>query len=917
VVLVGRDRECAVLERHLGSMSGAGSLGLLVEGEPGIGKTCLLDWVEAAARERCMTVLRCGGSEAEVEIGYAGLTDLLAAVADQIEHLPAHHRAALEAALAMGSEVPAAPFALGVATMALLVEVAARNPLVVLVDDVQWLDAASWETLRFAFRRLGDDRVVVVMAARSDGDGVAPPPDFDRLTLGGLDEGACALMLAELTGWSVPPTTVGSLATLTGGNPLALTEIARAAAPGELAAWAGGEVAVSTTVGQLLAQRVLGLPEATRRALEVVALSRSLSPDLLARVLDEIGEGIESLDPAEAEGLVSVSSGSVRFVHPLVRAAVADGIDPVVRRRVHRVLSGVLPQGQERAWHLAWASDGPDAEAAGQLYDVGARLMRIGGPGAAAGALETAAHLTPEGPDRSQRLVEAAGAAFMAGDASRAEVLLEELADVDDPMVVGQAAMVRAHMALMGGRAEDTVSEVRLAARSVDSFLPQLAAMALSMGSFACLGHMQARPAVELAEEALGVLGDADPGLRSIIDMWRANAALLSGDRAGLDAAITEYLARRTWLDEQMLVSGVAPVPVNLLVWGDYHDEVELIIGESIALARRLQAPAALPWLLTNRAICLGWAGRLQESAAAFAEAEALARHTGQDNVLGLLRVQRAFVAAYRGDAADCEALAASALSQQPARMAVFEVYAGHAMGLLELGRDRPEAALGHLESCHRIAVEHHLRFVGTVRHIGDLFEAQLQVGERRAAEETLEHLAGCVASAPRPFGLGVEARCRALLATSDVEAEAQYRLAIGHHRDGRLRLDEARDRLRFGEWLGERGRAEESTAELDAALRSFQHSGAAPWVDKADGARRASASVPTTPPDGGNPLDLLTPQQVQVALLLAEGQSNREIAAALFLSVRTVESHLSSVYRRVGVRSRAQLVRLVADGAR
>lgn len=434
-MLIGRERECEQLDELLDRARLGRSGALVIRGEAGVGKSALLD--HAAARAVDARIVRTLGVESEVELELSGLLDVCRPLESLVDELPEARAAALRAALGEGPAHALDRYAIGAATLGLLAAAAEQRPLLVLVDDAQWVDAASADALLFAARRLDADSVVVLFAAREDDGPTFEAPGIPELEVEGLDlDGASALLRAEGV---ADASVVSRLHQATGGNPLALVELVGELSEAQLA---GREplaepLPAGSAVERSFARRAEGLPDATRKALLTCAVSRAASPGVILRAFGALGLEASALEPAEDAGLVTIRDGRVDFTHPLVRSAVYHAAQPSERRGVHRVLADAAGDAspEERAWHLAAAALGPDEDAAAALEDAAVRARDRSGYAAAASALERAARLTPDPEPRSRRLAAAADAAWEAGrGAGAAELLDEALAITTDPV---------------------------------------------------------------------------------------------------------------------------------------------------------------------------------------------------------------------------------------------------------------------------------------------------------------------------------------------------------------------------------------------------------------------------------------------------------------------------------------------------
>src|SRR5215207_8693123 len=871
-MLVGRDRESVLVDRLL-VRARAGAAGVLVVlGEAGIGKTALLDY--AAGRAEGMTVVRAVGVESEAELEFSGLFDVCRPLLDRVDGLAERQREALAGALGVGPTGSVDRFSLGAATLSLLAAAAEDAPLLVLLDDAQWLDAESTDALLFAARRLAAERVAVLVAARGDRGGGLDLRAFERVALAGIDSEAAAALLARHAGREVAPEAAERIRRATGGSPLALLELAARLSPSQLLGLEplADPVPVGATVTRAFAERAERLPEEAQRALLVAAVSSSARVEPVVEALRLLGLDERSLELAEDAALVGIEGGRISFRHPLVRSAVVQGAVASERRRVHRALAEALAghSEEERAWHLAAAALGPDEQAAAALAEVGVRARARSGWASAALALERSARLTPDAETRRLRLVEAAESAWVAGRIELTLGLTDELL-ADAAAGAGRAQMLRLR------------SQIELHCGDVGRALDHLLeGAALFERDHAGLAVALLADAVEAAEFALGQalrLGgrpaDAHAHLERTLLLLAASDGLQASMRAfsrGAHAA--------GWLGR--LPEGLA------------------LARRTIELARDQGAFGPLGHALAVSAWLAARSGRWGEAYGQASEGLELARESRCAWAAASCLEQLAWLDAAQGSEERCRAHAAEAV-EVAARAGFRTERACMALGLLELGLGGAEEAARVYETIDSATLQRADPDRG-----GALVEACVRSGRLDAAKAAYERTLAGESDA-------LAARCRGLLAAADA-FEAPFREALELHAEHDP-FGLARTQLCLGERLRRAGRRIDARHQLRPAHDAFERLGARPW------AARAAAELRATGERLGrreaHQGEELAPQELQVALQAADGKTNKEVGAVLFLSPKTVDFHLRRVYRKLDLRSRAELIKHYAGSPR
>ena len=794
------------------------------------------------------------------------------------------------------------------AVLSLLGEAAEERPLLCLVDEAQWLDRSSAEALAFAARRLEAEGVVCLFAARDGDPRDFPAPGLPELRLQGLDPEAAAALLAG-TGLDLPAEVVERLVERTGGNPLALLELPGSLAPDQLAGRVALEdvLPLTTRLERTFGERVRSLPEEARTLLLVAAAETTGDPAVVLRAGARLGVGAAALDQAESAGLVRTGDGRLVFRHPLVRSAAYRTATLSARQAAHRALAEVLggeDAADQRAWHLATATIGPDEAAAAGLEDSAERARRRGGHAAAAAALERAAELSGDDRERGRRLAAAATAAWLAGQADRAAALVDRAEPLATELrTQATVAHLRGSIEASRGNALDAaamlVAGSELAATVDPSQALQMLVEASEIASYA--GDVT--PTAELGRRA-AALPVADKAGEFLSDLLQGMGRVAEGDGAAGAPLLRRAIALAGSLEQPRLLlwAGVAAFFVGENAAGD------ALYARAVARARRDGAVGLLPRALEYQAPVELAAGRLGAAVASATEGLRLARDTGDDTSACRHLATLAHVAAIQGDEDACQAHAAEALDRAAARgLGLPATLAGYALGLLDLGLGRPAEALARLQRLLAAGPGAGSPFFA-VYTVPDLVEAAVRSGQPEAAAAPLaafEQLA-TMAGAPEP--LAQLARCRGLLGP-DERAATQFEEALALH-DGQGRpFDLARTELAYGEALRRARRRAEARTHLRAAADTFGRLGAAPWAERAGNELRATGERarrrdPST-------LGQLTPQELQIVRLVGEGATNREIGAQLFLSRRTIDYHLRNVFVKLGVSSRAELIRL------
>jgi DNA-binding CsgD family transcriptional regulator len=884
-MLLGRDEEQRELDRVLAAARSGRSELLALVGEAGIGKSVLLDAAEAAAGP--MRVLRARGVEAEGAVAFGGLLELLRPALGTLPRIPSPQAAALETALALRPGGRYDRFAVGAATLSLLAAYAEEAPLLVLIDDAQWLDAASGEALLFAFRRLVADPIAVVVAVR-DGEGsLLDGADLPARRIGGLGRDAAGALLA-----GVPAETVDRLHEATAGNPLALLELAtdaEAVAP-------TGPVPVSARIARAFLRRSATLSPGARRSLLLAAASDSGDIALLARA----GLAVDDLVEAERLGLVEVRAGTLRFRHPLVRSAVYAEAAPDERRAVHAALADVLPDrdADRRAWHLAAAAAGPDARAAAALEEAARRARDRSAYSVASATFDRAARLEPDEAGRGTLLYHAAEAAWLGGQAERARRLLDEAA------AIASDARIDALMGEIATRVGPVMDGFALLVSAAERSAPADSVLMLAEAADACFyAGGAAGPMLDVADR-LQRLVDADETAPFYAAVVRGAALVFAGGDGAPDLRRAVELFDRLPLDDDPRTLAWASIGPLFLREAQGRE----LIARAIATAREHAAIGVLPRLLNRLARDEAATDHWRDAAADFGETIRLARETGQRTELVAALAGLAWLEARQGDDA-CRAHAAEARTlARELGVGFYELWTYSAVGELELVRGNAAGAVAELEEHETRAAE--LAFDDVdMSTAPELVDAYLRLGRADDAAAAAARYAERAERKGQPWALARARRSLGLLAGDGFEEH--FREALALHAETPDSFETARTHLAYGARLRRSRHRVRAREHLHEALDAFDRLGPTPWADLARA--ELAATGETARRRDPSTIDDLTPQELQIALLLSGGRTTREAAATLFLSPKTIEYHLRSIYRKLGVNSRDALARAMA----
>jgi DNA-binding CsgD family transcriptional regulator len=915
-VLYGRDRELEVLGELLGdALTGRGGALAVVAG-PGMGKSALLE-AAAARAGRGFRVLRARGIRQESAVPYAGLHRLLRPVSNVIARLPRNQAAAL-ALVADGGGAQTAPFSLYAAVCSLLSEAAADRPVLCWIDDAHRLDRVSLEALAFTARRLCDVPVAMLFAARTGHQASSVHDclaDIRRLPLGPLDEADSVATLESLTRGDLDDELATEVAELASGNPLALTEFAAAFTPDQLAGTAPPPRALParSTLRSHYRRRYLRMTSGARRLVLLAAADDRLDQNTLARAASEDGIDMRELEWARASGLIRIEGDRVEMASPLVRSSLYADASPAERRAVHDLLTRVLDRGwhaPRRCWHRAAMAEGPDDALATELADAAEFLQGVGRHTEATRSWQRSATLTTDPEVRADRYIEAAREAWKAGRMRRARAMLRQVRPcTTDPGRIGRADLLQGEIELFDGLPVMALWILQEAAERLADVDPPLALNALLQASAAadttgdhhCHSGIVGR-AIELAERSSP---SESPLVELVHHYFSGMAAAALHRREEAVGKLSRVLEMADAMDDGDVKTWAGAAAIVL---GDDRRARDLA-ARAVAGSRGREGAVMEPRALTLLAHCEILLGRYPAAESTAREGLRLARAAGQRNQVIEQRAVLALLAAFRGDR-DTALGHLDGLAEEGGRRELVRATSlgSWAMACLDLADDRPADAVARLR--HPAGASYPVLRLLAIPHY---VEAAVRIDRPEAARRAL---AVFERWADRSYGPGRPAlveRCRALLSDDDEKAAEHFEEALRLHEDGESAFELARTALLYGHRLRRGRRPRHARAHLRNAAHIFQRSGAETWAARARAELRAAGETmdDADRPVSG-PLDELTAQQLQIARLVAGGATNREIAAQLVISPRTVDGHLRNIFARLGIRSRIELAHLL-----
>jgi DNA-binding CsgD family transcriptional regulator/tetratricopeptide (TPR) repeat protein len=905
-VLQGREREreriTTLIDEAWASRGGA----LVLLGQPGVGKSTLL--LDARERAEGMQILSTRGIESESPLAFAALQRLLKPVMRYAERLPHPQSAALRAAF--GEQAGGGDrFLVFLAALSLLAEAAEQSPMLCVIDDAHWLDDASAAALLFVARRLGPERVAVLFAARTGDMRRFEGEDLPELTVGGLDDAAAQALLSEQVDGPLSVPLRERILAQAGGNPLALVELPHALSAAQLS---GAEplppqLPLTEEVQRVFLDRARHLSAGAQTVLLVAAADDSTRLAVIRGALAALGvDAAPALEEIERSGLLQVTGGHVELRHPLVRSAVYQGATSSARQQVHAALAeamtGIDPD--RRAWHLAAATDEPDDVVVAELEGAAERAHQRGGHEAASAALERAAELSADDASHARRLFAAATHAWLAGQLGRARPLADSARQLTaDPLLRADADRLRGRIEFNIGSVATAIRILTGAARSVAVTDPgrarEIGMMAMALSAFAA---PDARTDLDPSEVASDSAGN-DPRDVCFTGLLFGFHHLLRGDLPSAAPALRSALEAGRDLTETDLLTNKGIAAFHL---GE-DDAFRRAFAQLLSQSREAGALGLVLFALPRLALADLSAGRWGSATADATEALQLARGTGQPALTAMPLAELALYAALRGDD-NHDALLGDldqVMSGPPTGILGELVHDSKrwAQGVRELFGGQPASAVHHLEQMTQPPL---IRLAAY-----DRLEAAVRAGRPDLAQAWLEDLELFAAAVGSPRSRAVAAYGQALLAPSDA-AEALFRQSLGHSDKAGRPFEAARIHLAFGEFLRRVRRRVDAREDLRTALTIFEEVGATPWADRARQELRASGET-ARKRDESTATDL-TPQERQVARHVAEGLSNRDVAAQLFLSPRTIDFHLRNVFAKTGISSRGELGRLNLD---
>ena len=908
-MLLGRAHECDRLDALLDEARNGQSGALLVRGEPGVGKTVLLRYAMEQAHD--LTVTATVGTKTQHALPFATLAVLLSPLTAHLTALPPAQAGALGRALGLDRARLIDRFTVGAATLSLLAAAAERCPVLVVVDDAHLVDPSSAEALLFAARRLEAEGVALLVALREGEPSRLDDPGLPTLSLGGLARRDALRLVGE----RVTPEVGDQLVDTTAGNPLALLEIVSLLSEDQRNGGAPLDEPLPTgpSLERAFLARVEGLPAEVRRLLVVASADWEAEPGVVQRAAQAIGIDGRAMAAAIESGALHVDNGRLEFSHTLLRSAVYHTAEPGLRRQAHQTLAGALRRDHDldrRAWHLAAAASGPDEQAASALERAATSARHRGAYAVAGEAMARAAELSPASESRVRQLITAADAFWLGGQFDRCLTVLDEaLASTDDP-VARADVQLRRWVHLIYTQAQLSVRELLIS--EAERIEPLDRMRAAQLMTFAALPELADRieTARATAERAMALAESVGGICETFASVVLALSLALGGNTVEarsrlLNASDAEP---RNGLGRDRIIEYVS----TALTWlGDY-EAASATISRMVESARTMSAPATLARTLTISAELSQRTGRWTAALADASEAVTLARETGQDSFASWPLVALARVEAGLGLEQEARGHVTEALALTTQYSIEWTACWGHgALGFLELSFGRPERAVGELEWVAAFAERKGLRHPGTLPWAPDLVEAYLRVGRPRDAERVLSLLDEQATATGDDWALAATLRCRGLL-EADGEFEAHFCRAIELHGRAPMPFERARTDLCFGERLRRARRRRESIDHLLSAHARFERLGAAPWVKRAAAELRVAGHDVEGPSPSS--FESLTPQELQIALVVGRGATNREAAGELLLSRRTVEHHLARIYRKLGLHSRSQLVRRMAE---
>lgn len=911
-MLVGRAVEWASIAGALESARASEGALVLLRGEAGAGKTALLD---KAAAEPGFRVLRASGVEAESDLAYATAHQLLYPVLPLLDAIPETQANAVRVALGMARGVTPDRFLVALGFLSLVSEAAREEPALLVLDDVQWWDAPSLDALQFLARRVTAEPVAMLLAAREQPGGdtslgpIVALPGLVAVRVGGLPESDVAALMSAVAGVAPPDPVSHLLTERTHGNPLALVELVQVLTPDQIA---GRDPLPDTfSLGERLERpflaRAAGLSQAARDLVLVAAAEPGGELDVLAAAAG-VEELVGTMEEAEDSGLLRYDGRRLHFVHPLARSALYADATARARQLAHLRIAGAYEARGEKdraVWHRAAATIGADDEVAAALDGVAERSWLRSGYASAAAAYERSAELSSSVDDRVHRLIAAADAAWLAGQAARSRLLVDRIEPVAvDPFSRGRVLRLRARAASRSGDV-DEAHRLFVAAAGLLRDRPgeALELLAEAVEAAAYTGDL-ARLA-EISRIAADLPVGASDRERFLAAWLEVSDVGMRGRVATNTAALRAALDLADGLDDPRLTVWAGIAALNLGDPGGMH----LRYLQALELARAAGAAGSLPYVLEHSSLSLAFVGNFAASRSGAEEGLRLARESEQQRSAGQLLAILAFVAATKGNEAECLRLAEEARQiSVPLGIGLTTALVSWALSRLDLGLGRYDQAFDRLTglAAAKPGTGHPVVVLWSTP---DLVESAARARRTAEVEATVARVVDRASDGSEQGPAAIAAWCRGMVggsgAAENLSAAAETLEHLG------FPLGAARARLSLGELLRRERKPRAARDHLRAARDAFHELGAGVWTERATAELRASGDSSQAPEVNG--FDSLTPQELQIVRMVGRGASNRDIAAQLFLSPRTVEYHLYKAYPKLGISSRTQLISRLA----
>jgi DNA-binding CsgD family transcriptional regulator len=911
-MVLGRVAERAAIDSLVSDARDRRSGAVVLTGEPGIGKSTLLTYAVDCARERGLGVLRAQGYESESQIPFAGLSDLLGPVLSRLSALPAPQVDALSSALSLGPATAGDRFSVCAATIGMLAAAAEESALLVAVDDVHWLDVSSREAVLFAARRLHAEGIALVLASR-----VVPSFEIEyagvrQVRLEAMKR-AEADQLFDRLAPSAPPRLRQEIYDDAAGNPLGIEELCGRLSRGLRDGWRAPGMPADSRLTRALSGRLADLPEATRSALLLVAASGGAGTDHVLPAARRCGLGLADFAPAEEAGLLTISPRRIEFRHPLMRSVLYGSVSTHARASAHAALAEVLREepgdaaADALAWHLAVSRLPPDEETAQLLEATGRRARARGGHVEAARALEQAARFGAS-QDRAERLLKAARALQLAGRAPGVLTLLEEASVcTDDPVLLALIRHMECYVRMWREQPAQVLPRMVAAAADVEAVEPSRAAFMYADGAIACFMLGRVGEALRLTTRAQELSRSGSAVAQLVTGVALACLLALRGRRAEASAQLDSLWDALETADPVARAQEYAHA-AYACIWLEDYRRAEQLLDRVIGRARRVGAVGILPQALGIASELYFRSGRWSEAVAAADESVTLAGASRQATVYCQYFAAR--LDGVQGRIEECLARI-DQISRVCRRYGVgcMAAYDGAVLGLVALAAGEVDEAVQRLEAVRDEPMVTEVLDQSWVPWGYDLVEAYARAGRVEEAQALLAAVAPAPDDETHRVQHALAARCRGLLAPRETML-AEFETALAWHEVSEQPFERARTLLCLGERLRRERRRAAARARLRRALETFEQLGAVVWAGRARAELTATGETLSRRPGVAAEL---TPQELQVVMVVARGATNAEAAAALFLSPKTIEYHLSNIYRKTRLRSRGELAALAS----